>query len=427
MTREHGVDDGARRAYPMMEDHGRDMRLIERYIFRRTAGAFLLTLMALAGVVWVTQALRQMNIITAKGAALLVFFEITALALPFLVIVIAPFALLIAAVQTLNAFNAESELVVLNASGASRFVVLKPLLALAGVTALVMLVLTSWGSPTALRALRNELTKVNVDLVANIVQPGRFVDIEGGLTFHIRNRSGDGSLAGLFVEDRRDPDVAFAYIAERAAIVEMFGKTLLVMRDGVIHRRTNKDGNLSLVDFESYAFDLSGLTPTNVAPTYRPSERSTAELWQASSDAGQNDPQAQRAAGRLRAELHDRLSQPLLPLAFALVAFLALGDARTTRQGRGFAILTTIVVSGALRGAHFAASSAAATSSLAVVVLYGVPGVAIVAGLALVAGDRTPSLPAPVDRFLDLVGDGVGFLARRIGDRLGLGNGGETA
>lgn len=403
------------------------MRLVERYIFRRAAGAFLLTLVALAGVVWVTQALRQMNIITAKGAALLVFMEITALALPFLVIVIAPFALLIAAVQTLNAFNAESELVVLNASGASRFVVLKPLMVLAGTTALVMVLFTTWVSPMALRALRNELTKINVDLVANIVQPGRFVDLEGGLTFHIRNRAGDGSLSGLFVEDRRDPETAFTYIAERAAIVGMLGKTLLVMRDGVIQRRTVKDGNLSLIDFESYAFDLSGLTPTNVAPTYRPSERSTADLWEASTVDATADAAARRNAGRMRAELHDRLSQPLLPLAFAVVAFLALGDARTTRQGRGFAIVATIAVTAALRGAHFAASSAAAGSTLAVALLYAVPGAAIVGGLAMVASDRTPALPAPLERMLDAIGDGVGFLTRRLGDRLGLGSGGETA
>jgi lipopolysaccharide export system permease protein len=403
------------------------MKLIERYIFRRAAGAFVLTLMALAGVVWVTQALRQMNIITAKGAALLVFFEITALALPFLVIVIAPFALMIAAVQTLNAFNAESELVVLNASGASRFVVLKPLMVLAVVTAAAMLFLTTWASPMSLRALREQLTRVNVDLVANIVQPGRFVDIEGGLTFHIRNRSGDGSLAGLFVEDRRDPDIAFTYIAERASIIEMFGKTLLVMRDGVIQRRTNKDANLSLVDFESYAFDLSGLTPTTSAPNYRPSERSTAELWTSSGVEANADAVTRRNAGRFRAELHDRLSQPLLPLAFAMVAFLALGDARTTRQGRGMAILATIVAAALLRGIHFAASSATATSDAAVGLLYAVPIGTVVIGLFLVASDRTLALPRPVARLFDAVGDGVGAVTRRIGDRLGLSNGGEAA
>lgn len=402
------------------------MKLIERYIFRRAAGAFLLTLVALAGVVWVTQALRQMNIITAKGAALLIFFKITALALPFLVIVIAPFAFLIAAVQTLNAFNAESELVVLNASGASRFVVMKPLLILAAIVSASMFFLTSWGSPMSLRLLRQELTKVNVDLVANIVQPGRFVEIEGGLTFHIRNRAGDGTLAGLFVEDRRDPALAFTYIAEHASIIEMFGKTLLVMRDGVIQRRTTKDGNLSLVDFESYAFDLSGLTPQSAPPVFRPSERSTVELWGATTAAATADDYNRRNAGRFRSELHDRLSQPLLPFAFAVVAFLALGDARTTRQGRGLAIITTIVAAAVLRGGHFAASSAAATSDGAVVMLYAIPLVTLVAGLALVASDRSLSVPRPIERAIDFVNDTVGAVFRRIADRLGLSSGGET-
>ena len=216
------------------------MRLVERYIFRRAAGTFLLSLGALVGVVWATQALRQMNLVTAKGAALLVFLKITLLALPFLTIVVAPFALFIAALQTLNAVNSESELVVLSASGASRGVVLKPLAVLAGLVSVAMLALSLWVSPTALRSLREELTRINVDLVANIVQPGRFIPIEKDLTFHIRNRAGDGSLGGLFVEDTRDPEIAFTYIADKGSIIEMFGKTLLVMRDGVIQRRTTR-------------------------------------------------------------------------------------------------------------------------------------------------------------------------------------------
>lgn len=402
------------------------MRLIERYIFRRAAGAFLITLVTLAGVVWMTQALRQMNIVTAKGAALMVFLEITGFALPFLLIIIAPFALFIAAVQTLNAFNAESELVVLNASGASRFVVLRPILALAGLTTVAMLVLGTWLSPLALRSVRDELTKINVNLVANIVQPGRFVDIEGGLTFHIRNRSGDGTLAGLFLEDRRDPQLAFTYVADKAAIVETFGKTLLVMRDGVIQRRTPKDGNLSLINFESYAFDLSGLTPATVAPNYRPSERTLSDLWTGSSVGPEADETARRNAGRYRAELHDRLSQPLLALAYALIAFLALGDARTTRQGRGFAILTTIAVVVLMRGIHFAATSAATTSSVAVALLYAGPIGVVLGGLALVASDRTLALPDPIERAVDAIGGVCAGIGRAIGGRFGFGNGGEA-
>jgi lipopolysaccharide export system permease protein len=391
------------------------MRLIERYIFRRAAGGFVLTLGALVGVVWVTQALRQMNIVTAKGAALLVFLEITLLALPFLIIVVAPFALLIALVQTLSAFNAESELVVLNASGASRFVVLRPLMILATIVSLTMLGLSATVSPSALRLLREELTKVNVDLVANIVQPGRFVALEGGLTFHIRNRAGDGSLGGLFIDDQRDPETGFTYIAERAAIVSMFGKTLLVMQDGVIQRRANKDGNLALIDFQSYAFDLSNLTSQSVAPSFRPSERPTEELWERMAEDLSADPKAARDQTRFRAEFHDRLSQPLLPLAFAIVVFLALGDARTTRQGRGSAIVGTILIAALVRGGHFAASSAAGTSLLGVVAVYGISAATIVGGLALIASDRSVTVPRPVEWAAERVGDVWAALAARFG------------
>lgn len=391
------------------------MRLIERYIFRRAAGGFLLTLGALVGVVWVTQALRQMNIVTAKGAALLVFFEITLLALPFLIIVVAPFALLIALVQTLSAFNAESELVVLNASGASRFVVLKPLLALATVVSLIMFGLSSTVSPAALRLLRDELTKVNVDLVANIVQPGRFVALEGGLTFHIRDRAGDGSLAGLFIDDQRDPDTGFTYISERAAIVGMFGKTLLVMQDGVIQRRANKDGSLALIDFQSYAFDLSNLTSQSVAPVYRPSERPTEELWARMSEPPSADSKTARDQARFRSEFHDRLSQPLLPLAFAFVVFLALGDARTTRQGRGTAIVGTILAAAVIRGGHFAASSAAGTSAVGVVAVYAISLVVVLGGVLMVATDRSVAIPRPLEWAAERIGDLWTALVARFG------------
>ena len=400
------------------------MRLIERYIFRRAAGTFLLSLGALVGVVWATQALRQMNIVTAKGAALLTFLEITALALPFLTIVVAPFALLIATLQTLNAVNSESELVVLSASGASRFIVLKPLMTLAGLVTVTMFALSLWISPMALKQLRENLTKVNVDLVANIVQPGRFITIEKNLTFHIRNRDGNGSLGGLFVEDQRDPDIAFTYIAEKASIIEMFGKTLLVMRDGVIQRRTTKDGNLSLIDFQSYAFDLSAMTPQSTAPMFRPSERSTSELW-AGGD-GKPDAQAQANLGRLRSELHDRFAQPWLPIVFALISFLALGDARTTRESRVMPIIGAVAVAGVVRGSYFGATSAAATSQIAVLLLHGLTAALIGGALLIIATDRSVAMPAAVDRFLEGVSERFGALFRRIGRRFGMDDGGAT-
>ena len=52
------------------------MTLFERYVLRRLGTGFLAALLAVAGVVWVTRALRDLNVVTAKGQTILIFFEI---------------------------------------------------------------------------------------------------------------------------------------------------------------------------------------------------------------------------------------------------------------------------------------------------------------------------------------------------------------
>jgi len=39
------------------------MRILERYIFRTAMSAFLLCLIALTGVIWITSALRELDLV----------------------------------------------------------------------------------------------------------------------------------------------------------------------------------------------------------------------------------------------------------------------------------------------------------------------------------------------------------------------------
>ena len=107
------------------------MPLLERYILKRVAVAFAMTLGALVGVVWMTQILRKLDVVTANGQTFWVFFLLTVLAMPTIIQVIAPIAFLIAAIFTLNALNADSELPVMSAAGASRAVVGRPVIVFA--------------------------------------------------------------------------------------------------------------------------------------------------------------------------------------------------------------------------------------------------------------------------------------------------------
>src|SRR3954462_11505044 len=106
------------------------MNLLERYILKIAFGAFLSCLLALTGVIWITQALKELDLLTSKGQTILMFLTVTGLSLPTLVTVIAPVALLIATIYTLNRLNGDSELMGMGAAGMAPGRLLSPFLAL---------------------------------------------------------------------------------------------------------------------------------------------------------------------------------------------------------------------------------------------------------------------------------------------------------
>ena len=67
----------------------RGMGSISRYIFWRTFGAFLVVLGGLTAVIWVTQAVYDIDLMRSPGQAILIFFGITGRIIPLLSALIA--------------------------------------------------------------------------------------------------------------------------------------------------------------------------------------------------------------------------------------------------------------------------------------------------------------------------------------------------
>jgi lipopolysaccharide export system permease protein len=182
------------------------------------------------------------------------------------------------------------------------------------------------------------------------------------------------------MEDARDPDKPSVYLAERGHTVAMGDTSFLILESGYVQRGQGVGKDPAMVTFDRYALDLSQLAQDAEQTIYKPRERTTTELLADSS----NDAYAQLTAGRFRAELHDRFSAPLFPLACMMIAFAALGSARTTRQGRGKAMGAAIVAIVVLRIAIFGISSLIVRSPWAVSLAYAVP-IVVTAGSALIA------------------------------------------
>ena len=132
-------------------------------------------LVSLTAVIWVTQALHDIDLMTSQGQTILVFVGITGLIIPLLVLVIAPIALLIAVAHVLNKMSTDSEIIVMNAAGMSPWVLFRAFLSVAIVVSLLVTVISAYFAPKGLRMLRDWLTEVSADVVSNLVQPGRFI------------------------------------------------------------------------------------------------------------------------------------------------------------------------------------------------------------------------------------------------------------
>ena len=366
------------------------MSAFDRYIFRTTFGAFLLVLISLTAVIWLTHALREIDLMTNQRQTILTFIGITGLLIPMLVLVIAPLALVVAVGHTLNRLNTDSEIVVMNASGMSPWRVFRPFLTTTIVVSALVAVVSAYVAPKGLRELRDWATKVKADFVVNIVQPGRFLSIERGLTFHIRERRADGQLLGIFIDDRRDPNERVTLLAEYGEIVEIGRGTFLVLINGSVHRLETARTDPTIVKFERYAFDLSRFAGGPQLGALGVRERN---LWDVAFP-DPDDPTYKQVPTHFRAELHDRLAAPIYPIAFTTLCFAILGAPRTSRQSREMSIVMTVVAIGALRLIGFACNVVAAQTITAVFVLWGSIGLTLAFGIYAIARGAVIEPPA---------------------------------
>lgn len=391
--------------------------MLSRYIFRQTGGALLLILLCLTGVVWIAVALRQLDLITAQGQDALRFLAMTALAIPAMLAIIAPIALLIAAIHVLNRLSGDSELIVMTAGGMPVWALLRPLGSLALLVAVGVSIVNHGVGPWAQRRLKELAILVRTDLMSQVIQPWRFTAPEPKLTVHIRDRAPSGELLGLLMHDARDPKQVVTYLSERAEIIKPSGTAYLRMLKGHIVRRLENEPAPQIVAFDSYMIDLSQLEPRGQVDVRRPRERSTLELL--APDV--NDPLFKMSPGGFTSELHERLASPLYAFAFVLIVLALMGQAQTTRQNRARSVVGAFAVALFWRVIGITSANAIIAHPQAAGLVYAVPAVAGLLALLTMVWHLYPRPPSAPVRAAQRLGDALGRSVVLRGARTRLG------
>ncbi|WP_288426779.1 LptF/LptG family permease [uncultured Agrobacterium sp.] len=363
------------------------MALLERYILRRSTQMFLVALLPVLAIIWTIQVLQRINLVTDSGQSMGSFMTLATMLLPTLIPVVLPFALVIGVTQTLTAMNTDSELAIIDASGARRTLIYKPILILGAALSLVSFGITNFAEPPARAAARQMVAAAYADLLSSVIEEKTFRTIQDGLYVQIAQRQGR-ILRGLFVADRRDPNYDLIYYAKEGMIDE--GGTSLTMRDGEVQQKT-PDGKVSVVKFLSYAFDLSTMSEkSDNEPSLSSSDASLAFLL----SPDENNESYKKAPGGFRSELHRRLVDWMFPFVFALISLVVAADARSHREARLHPMVAALVTAFMLRWLGFYFTNQIKQSAAFIPLVYAVPVVSGAIATYLLMSGRKLRLPA---------------------------------
>jgi lipopolysaccharide export system permease protein len=352
------------------------MSLLQRYIFRQAFWPVVISLLGLAGLALLVQSLNTLELIVRNRQSAGTFFWITILALPQLISIILPMAVLLASLYSLNRLNTDSELVVARATGIGPWQITSPILRLALMAAVVHLIINLFVQPSAFREMRASLLEVRTDIASKMILPGEFTTPVKNLTLYGQNIEADGTIINVIIHDERSlEEQPTTYVAERGQLSRSEVSARLTLFDGSIQKRVD-DGNLDFVAFESHQIDLSDVVAEDTVLRLKTSDRYLHELtYPNASDLQKKD--------EFMAEAHNRLASPLYSPALALLALVFMARGRHQRLGYGRQIALCALLGFVIRLSGFSVSAAAEGSPALNLVQYAIPLATIALCLAI--------------------------------------------
>jgi lipopolysaccharide export system permease protein len=90
----------------------------------------------------------------------------------------------------------------MNAAGFSPIRLFRSVIFATGLVAIFVALIAAYLAPDGMRRLQRWEGEVSSDLVANLLQPGRFAQIDQNLTTLFKERQPDGLLIGVFIDER---------------------------------------------------------------------------------------------------------------------------------------------------------------------------------------------------------------------------------
>lgn len=288
------------------------MKLYNRYLTSKVAGYFLVIATILICLVWFSKAVTFIKFITEKGIKLWDFLYLFILVLPWLMMLIIPISLFIAALISYGRMNVSNEITILKNSGINKFLLSKPIIWVGLTCSILCYSISLYFMPLSNKELR--LAKNNFqDNYENIViSPGIFETLNS-LTIYVKDRNYENELFGVLIYDGRNAEYALT-ISSRYGKLDKNKTVLLHLSEGTVQKYNFSTRKSEILKFDQYVVNLTDDEQKSTNFRWKAQERFIWELLNPENGSSEED------IKRYRAEIHKRLTYPLFSLILSLIA-----------------------------------------------------------------------------------------------------------
>jgi lipopolysaccharide export system permease protein len=352
------------------------------YVLGQLLSPIAVLTLLMTSVIWLVTILPLLDLVINRGQSALTFLFLILLVLPTPLVIIMPIAFFFAALFTLHRLQGDSELVVMASAGYSLRQLAVPVLIAAAIVMALTYACLLYLRPAGERALRDKLLDIRADMAGALLNEGDFNTPSKGLTVFIRRIGASGEIGGILVHDNRDRARPVTYIADKGTLAQTPAGSRLIMLDGTIETGAQAGKQLQVLHFQSYTVNLDQFSGPARFTLRKINERYLSELlW---------PPEQQGVTQKIRdqffAEAHNRLSQPLYCIAFALIALAAVMRGRRQRGSVAMRLTIASVAAGGLRIAGYGIMGLAQRNPPLVAAFYLLPLLGAAGAVAVLTG-----------------------------------------
>ena len=341
------------------------MKILNVYIFKQIFIGFLLVCFSLLAMLWLTQSLRFVEMVTRQGLPVYLFAEMTSLLMPRVFNILSPVAAFVTVLFVYNRLIADRELLVMQSAGISPWQNSKAAVFLGILMALFNVFVMNWGIPWSESKFRDLEWRVKNNLTQMVFREGEFTSLRNGITVFIDKHEDDGSVSGIFVSDESKPNLKVTLTAEKGRIIQTEKGPRILFINGVRQEMNTKDYKFSTLSFSRYSAEFNNMESRKKKDqTVR--EKSVFELLQSGRD-NTLDAHTQR---KNIVEGNRRVLYPLYNLLFALLACVGLLVGNFNRRGQTKIITAEVLSMIIILGGDLAFTNLAGRSLMVLPLLY---------------------------------------------------------